>query len=281
MKLLKFNQILKRDLDQHTIIGTSKKPHAHFKKVGNVDRIAISDRDVFIIKPQKEEKQTWVIYLHGGAYVHGFQSFHWRFLKTIMKKTGWNIIAPDYPLLPESSSKAMYAMIQETYQYLLDHENPKTILFMGDSAGGGLALGFAQWLKLEKMRTPDTIILLSPWLDVTMTDPKIKNIEPYDPILNVEALRQIGLMLASNENQQHYLFSPLYGDLKDIGKIFIFSGTYDLLYVDALSLSQYLARKNITHQLFASESMVHTFMFFGLPESNEVIKLITQAMNAM
>lgn len=272
MKSFKFNQILKRDLDQQTISGTSKKPHAYFKRVGSIQTLSIHNKDVFLIKSKKEDKQTWIIYLHGGAYVHGFQSFHWRFLKTLMKKTNDHIIAPDYPLLPNATSQDMYDMIYETYQFLLDHEHPQNIIFMGDSAGGGLALGFAQWLKQEKMRTPDSIILLSPWLDVTMNNPMITKIEPFDPILNREALRDIGFMLTKDEDPRHYRFSPLYGNLKSMGKIAVFSGSFDMLYADAVTLIDRAKEQDTFIKLQTYPWMIHTFMFFGLPESKQCLE---------
>lgn len=55
---------------------------------------------------------------------------------------------------------------------------------MGDSAGGGLALGLALALKTENITQPKDIILLSPWLDVTLSNEDIPKYESSDPILS-------------------------------------------------------------------------------------------------
>ncbi len=276
MKTFKFNQILKRDLENNTLKDTSKQPHSYFMRSGNIETFSTQDHNVYLMTPKTDQTNKWILYLHGGAYVHGFQSFHWRFLRKVMKETGWNIVAPDYPLLPLSTSKDMYTMIIETYQWLLEHKKPQEIIFMGDSAGGGLALGLSLVLKKEKRTMPDEIILMSPWLDVTMTDPKVKEIEPFDPILNVDALKIVSGMLVKNEDPMNHLFSPLYGDLKDMPHITIITGTYDLLYADATRIEEQLTHLDVPYQMIAYDQMIHTFMFFGLPESSEAIKKVVQ-----
>ena len=55
---------------------------------------------------------------------------------------------------------------------------------MGDSAGGGLALGLEETLSLNNKQLPAKTILISPWLDTSMTNPKIDEIQPRDKVLN-------------------------------------------------------------------------------------------------
>jgi acetyl esterase/lipase len=57
--------------------------------------------------------------------------------------------------------------LDELYDNLFQCRESRNIIFMGDEAGGGLALGFAQQLRDRQAKQPSRIILLSPWLDVT------------------------------------------------------------------------------------------------------------------
>ena len=54
---------------------------------------------------------------------------------------------------------------------------------MGDSAGGGLSLALAEYFKAEGMRLPDELILLSPWVDVSMENEDIPKYQPKDPMI--------------------------------------------------------------------------------------------------
>ncbi len=51
--------------------------------------------------------------------------------------------------------------------------------------GGAYILGLAQKLYKEKKQGPSQIVLIAPWLDVTMSDPEIQKIDPFDKLLNV------------------------------------------------------------------------------------------------
>ena len=46
---------------------------------------------------------------------------------------------------------------------------------MGDSAGGQIALSFAQSLNDKSLPQPGHIVLLSPVLDATFSNPETKN----------------------------------------------------------------------------------------------------------
>lgn len=57
---------------------------------------------------------------------------------------------------------------------------PADLILMGDSAGGGFVLALAQFMKQEEVPQPSQLILLSPWLDLSLSNPNIKEIDPSD-----------------------------------------------------------------------------------------------------
>lgn len=146
---------------------------------------------------------------------------------------------------------------------------------MGDSAGGGLALGFAQKIKNEWKRNPEKIILFSPWLDVTMENPYINLIDKYDVMLNVEGLKKAGKLYAGDFDLKDYRVSPIYGNFENLGEISIFTGTHDVLYADIIRLKSMLKEKNIEFNYFEYSCLFHDFMIFtNLVESHDVIKKV-------
>ena len=44
---------------------------------------------------------------------------------------------------------------------------------MGDSSGGGISLALAQRLREDGYDQPGHVVLLSPWLDATLSNPEI------------------------------------------------------------------------------------------------------------
>lgn len=171
-------------------------------------------------------------------------------------------------------------MIKQVYLELLENVKPKNIILMGDSAGGGLALAFAQTLKLENIHQPLKIILLSPWLDISLSNPMIEDIDPSDYFLNVEGLRMTGKAFAGNLAHDDYHLSPIYGPLEGLGEISLFIGSHEILVADARRLKSMAEMKHIRFNYFEYKGMFHTWMLLNLPESRKAREEIIEIVNS-
>ena len=202
-----------------------------FREKHQIKKCTLHNMDVYTINEQDHPKKV-IYYFHGGAYINDPLSFHWRYLVKLALATGYTIVVPIYPKLPHVSHEQTFEAVHALYDEMVKrYEAP--MIFMGDSAGGGLALAFAQDVKVIGKKQPEHIILHSPWLDVTGEDPRYAEKEPVDPMLGVLGAQMLGKMWANGTDLKHYKVSPLYGDLREIGEISLFVGTGELLYVDA------------------------------------------------
>src|SRR5699024_1055480 len=117
----------------------------------------------------------------------------------IVKDTGYTVIMPDYPLTPKYYYKDVYNMVEPLYKEIIAKVGSDNVILMGDSAGGGLALGLYEKLAEDAIELPIKTILISPWLDVRLENQDIQEIEKRDTILNKEALRVAGIAYAGND----------------------------------------------------------------------------------
>src|SRR4029077_12119984 len=85
---------------------------------------------------------------------------------------------------------------------------------IGDSAGGNLALAAVEYEVANNQPVPGSMVLLSPWLDLGMTNPNIALVQ--DPLLPVGPGQQIGRVWAGNLSVTNPMVSPLYGSLKGL-----------------------------------------------------------------
>ncbi|TVP86097.1 MAG: alpha/beta hydrolase [Acholeplasmataceae bacterium] len=276
LKTFKFNQRLTRDLesDRHHA-RPSKEPSSRMIKTYDISITLIQDRIVYQWNNRHDHDQMTIFYMHGGAYFYGLNKMHFKLFEKLINSTGCSIIVPDYPLVPHASAEEIHAFLEESYCELCKDKNQNRIMLMGDSSGGGLALGLAQQLVQHHQLRAHRIMLLSPWLDVGMNNEMISDIQRHDPVLNRETLRKIGNMYARHLSIQHPKASPLYGSLDGIQRISIWTGTKDILYPDAVSLQEKVKHTSVTCDLHVYEDMLHTWMFFGLPESRQAISDIT------
>lgn len=205
----------------------------------NIDKEKYNERRVFIITPKKLEKSDKVIlYFHGGAYMAEATRDHWNFIEKIVNDTDATVIFPDYPLTPKYDYKSVFDMVFPLYKEIIQKVNPENIIMMGDSAGGGLSLALNEKLIAENITVPTKTILISPWLDVRMTNSKIDDVQKYDKSLNKEGLKLAGLAYAGDDGINTYLVNPIEGDLAKIKNITIFTSTYDILNPDVAILKE-------------------------------------------
>ena len=252
----------------------SKEPPTETSKVCHVEKHQVNGRNVFTLTPKARKSNIQILYLHGGAYVQNFVKQHWKFLSMLVEHTHCTITAPDYPLAPKHTYRDAFEMVIPLYkEIILGADSAHTIL-MGDSAGGGFALALAQRMEIDNIAQPTKIILLSPWLDITLKNPEIEKIDLIDPFLGIAGLRKAGLSYAGNSDPENFMLSPIYGSLEKLGRISIFIGSRDLLVADARKLNMLALEKNISINYREYKDMVHVWMFLNFRESKEARKEI-------
>ena len=199
------------------------------------------ERKVFTITPKNTEENgnsKYIVYFHGGSYMAEATQNHWDFLEQLVKDTGYTVIMPDYPLTPKNTYKEVYAMVEPLYKEIIEKVGNDNVIFMGDSAGGGLALGLYEKIAEGNMGLPAKTILISPWLDVRLENENIQAVEKNDTVLNKEALRIAGIAYAGADGIDGYLVNPIEGDLSTLKNIKIWIGTYDILEPDCQLLQE-------------------------------------------
>ena len=232
-----------------------------------------SNGRIFYANEQSNSKTT-IIYIHGGSYYADFTSFHWSFLKKIIRRTNAKIIAPAYRLVPFGTYKEAFKFIVSLYNdYIKSHSDEKIIL-MGDSAGGGLALAIALYLKNKKIKLPNELILISPWVDASMDNPEIKKYENKDPFLTVDSLKASVRPWLNGLDEHDWHVSPIYGDVEELNNVTIFVGTREIFYPDIVKLYKKLDNET-NNELIIGKEMNHAYPIIPIPESKDAINIIT------
>lgn len=269
------NKLAEQMKKQHILSNPATLPYS-LKKNFSISTVAQNGRKIWSIGQKKQASDTLILYLHGGAYVNNILSFHWNLVGELAQKTKATVVVPDYPLAPQDSYKEVFEFIGILYSNVLKAHPKKQVIFMGDSAGAGLALAFSQHLRDELQQQPDQIILLSPLLDITMSNPEIEAVEAKDKMLAVEGVKLTAEAYAAGLDSRDFRVSPLYGDFHNLGKISLFIGTHDLLYPDSLKLKRMLEEQGIPINYFEYPGMFHVWMAVTfLKEAKQAIRQIT------
>ena len=200
------------------------------------ERTVAGFRSVTVL-PRAGQPARTVLYLHGGGYVGEISPEHW-LLVSRLADAGVAVEVPLYGLAPQHSFEEAYAFVTQVYRELLQDRDARTVTFIGDSAGGGLALGFAQCLAALGLPAPAALVLVAPWLDITCKNPEIEALEPHDPWLGRAGAIVAGRLWARGADPDDPRLSPINGELRGLPPIEIYVGTRDIVYPDVRKLQQ-------------------------------------------
>ena len=230
----------------------------------------------FIYNDQEHPAQT-VFYFHGGGYVNQPNPLQTTMAARTAKETGCEVVLMVYPKLPVYDCLTCYKLCVEYYRNYLKTNDCGKIVFMGDSAGGGLALGLAEVLRDQGAVCPEELILISPGVDMTLTNPDIPNYVALDPMLGIDGVRRLGEVWANGLSTKDPRVSPIYGDLSGLGRVTLTAGTWEILYPDIILFSEKLKQAGVDCNLIIGERMIHCYPICPIPEAKPVQKEIWAA----
>lgn len=179
---------------------------------------------------------TAVLYLHGGGYVVGSMASHRSLATHIAKKSGAAVYVLDYRLAPEHRCPAAVDDAVAAFRDLIDNHgyDAGSIAIAGDSAGGGLALATAQQL-VAGVLTPAALGLIAPWVD-----PNAVTARRTDLVITHGWSRFCAAEYLGDGDRHSTTYAPLHGELAGLPPTLIQIGTKELLYTQAIDLTNKL-----------------------------------------
>ncbi|CAJ0766466.1 22336_t:CDS:2 [Entrophospora sp. SA101] len=133
----------------------------------------------------KKKYDKVILYLHSGGYIFGCPSFYRSYTSKIAKSTNARLFVINYRLAPQNQFPAALHDSITAYNYLIDPPKdadflpiePKNIIIMGDSAGGGLTIATLLAIRDSKksLPFPAGAVVWSPWVDLAHTMPSVKD----------------------------------------------------------------------------------------------------------
>lgn len=204
-----------------------------------------------------------VFYLHGGAYVMDMGAVQWRMVTGLVDRTGAEVVVPLYPLAPEHRVGEGLAAVEGVYRTLVEAAGADSVVMIGDSAGGGLALALAHRLRDAGAHLPAALILLFPWLDATLSGADQPALQADDPLLSIPRLREAGAMWAGDGDPAAPAASPLFAAQSGLPPTLVLVGTHDVL----LSDSRRFAARCPAVTLHEYPGMFHGWTCAPIPEA--------------
>lgn len=202
----------------------------------------------------------YVVAIHGGAFIFPPSIFHWLNYTVMAHQTGATFEVPIYPLLQQGGTAGTVVPTMANFiSSQVTQYGSSNVSVIGDSAGGNLALAAVELMVANNQTVPSAMVLLSPWLDLTMTNPNIAFVQ--DPLLPVLPAQLIGKAWAGGLPVTNPMVSPLYGSLSGLPPTYFYTGNLDILSPDVLVIQQ-RALNTVGSQFYymMANGMIHDFV---------------------
>lgn len=206
--------------------------------------------------PENAPEDVAVMYLHGGAYNAGHGVIPYT-ASWLAESIGLRVLAVDYRLAGDAPYPAALDDSMCAYKWLLEEYAPEKLFFIGDSAGGGLALATCMRARDEGMTLPAALGLISPWCDLTCSGESFRIIS--DHILDRTALvLQAAAYAGANPLTTPYV-SPIFGDVSGLPQTIFVAGMAESLMSDSVEMAKKFDEAGIAAEVHLWEELFHDF----------------------
>lgn len=201
-----------------------------------------------------------LVYFHGGGFCSGSIISHRRLVTEAGRAAGVKALAVSYRLAPEHPFPAAHEDALAVWHALRAGGVPAgRIAIGGDSAGGNLAIGLANRLRVAGEPQPACLWLLSPWTDLAMTGESLALKDADDPLIHKPYLEELAHAYLDGTDRNDPLVSPLRADLQGLPPTLVQVGSAETLLDDSVRFARAAALADVALTLQVWPRMIHAF----------------------
>jgi monoterpene epsilon-lactone hydrolase len=221
-----------------------------------------------------------MVLLHGGGFSTGSCKTHREMAARISLAAKIPVLVVDYSLAPENPFPAAVDDVVRVYKWLtkVDAMRPSRIVLAGDSAGGGLAIQVLLALREAGEVLPGAVVLMSPWLDLSMSGESMESRAGVDPMTTRNDLLSAAKLYIGDRDPKDPRISPVFADLHKLPPTLIQVGDHEVLLSDAVRFAERAKAAGVEVTLDVWPEMWHVFQGWAatLPEAQAALSKISE-----
>lgn len=215
-----------------------------------------------------------IVYFHGGGYFFCGLETHRPTCAYLARTAQARVLSVDYRMAPEHVFPAAVDDAVAWWSELLKQGvDPKTVVFAGDSAGGGLTLACLVASRDQGLPLPAGAILFSPWSDLSCSGETMKTLADADVMFNPHSLPEAAALYLAGKPTDTPLASPLFADLRGLPPLMIHASKHEILLADSTRLHERAKAQGVISELHLKAKMPHVWpTMLMLPEARQTLK---------
>lgn len=221
-----------------------------------------------------ENDKPYVIYFHGGQRIDAMNKKEWAFIGQLAEALELTILVPKMTLLPDNSFTDESERQLHIIQSLVADQPDRQLYLLGYDTGAMYAVNVAsQFNQIAANSTIiEKVILISPWLDATLSNPALIEANKNDYEQNLIDMQVIQRLWSQNDPLIDMSEMPVVG----LPSLAILSGTYDMHEPSSYHFYKRVRAKYPKTSYYRFDRMMHSFFLENLPEAEESISLLQE-----
>lgn len=213
----------------------------------------------WITLPQSRNEKV-IFYIHGGAWMFKFPRLHHAMVASWCRRFRARALMVDYRLAPEFRFPAGVEDVWASWQWLMAQGIlARDVIIAGDSAGGNLALVLLHRIKAASQPMAACAVMLSPFVDFTLSSPSMVTNERSDPMFTTLAMVGLRHHYITPEDMLSPDASPLFGDFTGLPPLFFQSSESEMLRDDSLRAAERAHAAGVSVEVELWANMPHVF----------------------
>lgn len=214
-----------------------------------------------------------VLYVYGGTFALNRGPMHEVIASRIATHARARVLLMDYRLAPEHPFPLAVEDVIATYDALVAQgTDPSKIVFLGDTAGASIMFGALLAMRDQGKPMPAGVVALMPLVDLTFSGGSyVSNIRRRDETSDLELITTLAFEYLQGADPRNPLVSAILADLSGLPEMDIHADVNDVLYDDAISLSE---------KVRADGGRANLYRWDGLPETWQVLAPLSSQSSA-
>lgn len=211
------------------------------------------------VQPKGAPRRRHLLHLHGGGYVVGTPRGFLGYLSELALRADAVVTSVDYRLAPEHPYPAAIDDSVAAYRAILDEVEDGSLALIGESAGGGAVAATLVRARDEGLGLPSCAVLLSPWVDLTLSGGSFERNRASDVMLDrpiIESWRDAYVGAADPADPG---ISPLFAELSGLPPLRVEATAAEILEDDARRLVDRARAAGVEVELVVHPDLWHIF----------------------
>jgi acetyl esterase/lipase len=209
------------------------------------------------VRPAGAPRDRAILNLHGGGYHLGTATAYRGLASQIARRAGVAAVVADYPLAPEAVFPAPYEAARAAWSWLAV-QGVGRVAFVGDSAGGGLALALLADPPGDAPRATCAVVL-SPWTDLALESASMNAADTVDPVFVRATIAGLAKGALGGADPHDRRASPLHGVPSGLPPLLVQVGADELLRDEGRDYAARAGERGAKVELHVYEGMHHVF----------------------